>query len=269
MLPAEPLELPRRESELGRDRRDGNGAREVLLHEQQRTAHARLGHGLRQRRVWLAVAPGARAVEQQHLAGLLRDGAPEMLLDEMGCQRGGPGAAGAGDARAVREEQAIGDHLVARKRLEKILVVIPADAGAPPLHQPGAAQDEAAGADADQGHRCRAHFAQVAHGRLVDLWSRVQDSADDDHVVEQIGGEQCARRLEQHATARRHRLRPARHDRPLHVQRTTAIALIGGETQVVDEHRKRRQSEMMRQDHPDAQRRARPALDRRESVVGA
>src|SRR2546429_6401973 len=51
---------------------------------------------------------------------------------------------------------------------------------------------------------------------------------------------------------------------PLHVQRTAAIALIGGETQVVDEHRKRRQSEMMRQDHPDAQRRARPAPDRRD-----
>src|ERR1700756_6073010 len=131
----------------------------------------------------LGVAPGARPVEQQDLARFLGDGAPEMLLDEKGCKRSGSRAAGAGDARTIREEQAVGDHVLPGEGLEKILVVIPTDAGAPPLHQPGTAQDEAARAYADQRHRCRAHLTQITRSRLVDLRPRVQYSADDHDVV--------------------------------------------------------------------------------------
>ena len=46
-----------------------------------------------------------------------------------------------------------------------------------------------------------AHFAQVAHGGLVDLRPGVQQTADDDYVVEVLGGQQRARRLEHHSAA--------------------------------------------------------------------
>src|SRR5256885_14605111 len=44
------LELTRRQAELSRHGGDRDGAREVLLHEQQRTPYTRLGHGFGQRR---------------------------------------------------------------------------------------------------------------------------------------------------------------------------------------------------------------------------
>ena len=126
----------------------------------------------------LGVAAGARPVEQQHLAGLLGDRAPEVLLDQIGGERRRAGAAGAGDARPVGEEQPVGDHVMAGKRLEEVLVVIPAHARAPALHEAGAAQNEAAGADADQRYVAGAHLAQIAHGGLIDLRAGVQDAAD-------------------------------------------------------------------------------------------
>ena len=67
----------------------------------------------------------------------------------------------------------------------------------------------------------------------------------------------------QHAAARRHRLLPARHDRPLHVQRPAAIAFVGGQTQVIDENGEGREREVLRQDDADAQR-ARVAIDGEE-----
>ncbi len=216
----------------------------------------------------LDVAPGARAIEQQHLARLLRHRAPQMLLDQVRCQRRSSGTAGASDARAVGQKQAVGDDPLVRKGFEEILIVIPADAGAPAFHQPGAAQDEAARADADQGYLGRAYLAQVARCRFVDLRTCMQDPADHHYVVERLGCEQRAGRLDQHAAARRHRLRTARHDRPLHVQRAAAVAFVSGEPQVVDEHGERRQSEVVRQNHADAQRRARTAFRGRDSVYG-
>src|SRR6516164_1764170 len=99
MLPAKTLELTGGETELRGYRRDRDGARQVLLHEQQCAAHPRLADGLREWWVRLGFAAGARAVEQQHLARLLRDRAAEVLLDEIGCEGRGSGAAGAGDAR--------------------------------------------------------------------------------------------------------------------------------------------------------------------------
>ena len=260
VLAAQPLELSCGQAELGGHRGNRNRAREILLHQQQRAAHARLCHGLRKRRMRLRIAPRARPVEQQHLARLLRHGAPEMLLDQIGCQRRSPGAAGAGDARPVGEKQPIGDDLLVGKGFEEILVVIPADARAPSPHQSGATQNEAAGTDADQWHAGGAHLAQVARRGLVDLGSRVQDPADHHHVVERIGRQQRAGRLEHHAAARRHGFGAARHDRPLHVQRAAAVTLVGGEAQVIDEYSKCGESEVMRQDHADAQRRTRTAL---------
>ena len=68
-----------------------------------------------------AAAPRCRsaAVEQQHLAGLLRDRPAEMPLDQIGGKSGGAGAAGAGDSRTVGEEEPVGDHFVTGKRLRK------------------------------------------------------------------------------------------------------------------------------------------------------
>ena len=201
----------------------------------------------------LCVAARARPVEQQYLAGFLRHRASEVLLDEIGGERRSARAAGAGDARAVREEQAVGDHFLVREGLEEILVVVPADARAAALHEPGAAQHEAAGADADEGDRCRPHLAQVARGGLIDLRPGVQQAADDHDIVERLRGQQGARRLNQYAAAGGDGFRAAGHDRPLHVQRTAAIAFIGRQPQVIDEHGERGQREVVGQNDADAQ----------------
>src|SRR5207248_9214589 len=101
VLAAQALELTRRQAELRRDGGDRDGAREVLLHEQQRPPYTRLGHGFGQRRVGLGIAARAWAGGQQRLARFLRDRTPGVLLDQGGCQRRSSGTAGGGDAWAV------------------------------------------------------------------------------------------------------------------------------------------------------------------------
>ena len=94
----------------------------------------------------------------------------------------------------------------------------------------------------------------------------MENSADDDEVIEGVGRQQRTGGLQQHAAACGYRLRAARHDRPLHVQRTTAVALIGGQPQVVDKHGESGQREVMREHDPDAQRRPRGALGLRKAT---
>ena len=204
-----------------------------------------------------ASLPERGPVKEQYLARLLRDRAPEMLLDEIGRERRRAGAAGAGDARAVGEKQAVGDDFVVWERLEEVLVVIPAHAGAPPLHEPAATQDETAGADADERHCGRADLAQVARRGLIDLRPGMQEAADDDDVIESAPGAAAALvgwiitpQLAGTGSG------AARHDRPLHVQRPAAVALVGGEAQMVDEDGEGGEGEVMREDDANAQRRA-------------
>ena len=71
----------------------------------------------------------------------------------------------------------------------------------------------------------------------------MQDAADHDDVVERVGRQQRTGRLEHDAAARGYRLRATRHDGPLHVGRPAAIAFVGRQAQVVDEHGKRRERE--------------------------
>ena len=208
----------------------------------------------------LRVAARTRPVKQQHLARLLRHGAAEMLFDEVRCQRRSAGAARTGNAGAIGEKEPIGDDFLIRKGLEEILIVVPAHAGASSFHEPRTAQDEAARADADEWHLRGAHLAQVARGGLIDLGTRVQDPADDHHVVQELGCEQRAGRLNQHAAAGRDGLRAARHDGPLHVQRAAAITLVGRQPQMIDKDREGGEGEVVSQDHADAQRQPRTAV---------
>src|SRR5581483_8724479 len=112
-------------------------------------------------------APLARPVEQQHLRGFLRLRPTEVLLDEVGRERRAARAAGAGDARTVREEQPIGNDVMGGESLAKILIVIPVHTGAAAFHQPRPAENEATGADADERGMGCADLAQIADSRLV------------------------------------------------------------------------------------------------------
>src|SRR5579863_6844376 len=127
----------------------------------------------------LCVAAGALAIEQQHLACLLGDGAAEVLLDEMRGERRRTRSTCTGDPRAIRKKQAIRDDVVTGKGFAKILVVIPTHTGPPTFHEARAAQDEAAGTDTDQRHMTGADLAQVTNRGLIDLWAGMQDAADD------------------------------------------------------------------------------------------
>ena len=98
----------------------------------------------------------------------------------------------------------------------------------------------------------------------------MQDAAHHHHIVEAIRRQQSAGRSEHHTAARRNRLGAACHDRPLHVQGAAAVALIGGQAQVIDKDGEGGEREVMRQDHADAQRRAGftlPGRNRIQAVV--
>src|SRR3954447_22938155 len=104
MLTTDTFQLSNRDTELVRDCSNRDWPREVLLHQEQRTAYARLANGFRKRRGRVGIATRALTVEQQHLARLLSDGAPEMLLDEM-CRKGrGTSASRTSDSRTISQE---------------------------------------------------------------------------------------------------------------------------------------------------------------------
>src|ERR1700737_1987989 len=198
MLTAYTFQLSYRYAELIRYRSDCNGPREILLHEQQRAPHARLANCLGERRVRLGIAAGTLAIEQQYLARLLRNCPSPVLLDQVCRKSGRASSAGAGDPRAVGKEQPIGDDRVSRKCFEEVLVVIPAHARAAAFHQARPAQYEAARANPDQRDIAGSSLAQVADGGLIYLRAGVEDSSNDDNIVEQLGLDEAARRLDEH-----------------------------------------------------------------------
>src|SRR5882757_6447251 len=124
MFTAYAFQLSDRYTELIGDGSDGNGPREVLLHQQQRAPHARLANCFGKRRVWLRVTARTLAIEQQYLTGLLCNCPAQVLLDQVRRQSRGAGAAGTGDPRSIGKEQPVGDHGVSRKCFEEVLVVI-------------------------------------------------------------------------------------------------------------------------------------------------
>src|SRR5215469_5413931 len=103
MLTTQTLELACREAKLRRHVGHGDGACEVLFHEQKRAAHARFRDRLGHRRVRLRVAAGTRPVKEQYLARFVSDCPAEMLLDEIGGERRCAGTACAGDPWPIRE----------------------------------------------------------------------------------------------------------------------------------------------------------------------
>src|SRR3569833_2538934 len=103
MFAAHTLELSYRDAELIGDRGDRNRPCEVLLHEQKRASYSRLTNCFRQRGVRLCITAGALTIKQHYLAGLLRHGAAQVLLNQVGGECRGSRATGAGDSGSVRE----------------------------------------------------------------------------------------------------------------------------------------------------------------------
>ena len=170
-------------------------------------------------------------------------------------QIGRAAAARTSDAVIIDDKEAVGDRVVMRKLVEEIMVVIPADAAVPADHQPGAAQDEAAGAHADQLHaHARGRF-QIFDRLVVDLAPAMQDAADHDDIVEMLGVLEAAGARDGDAAAGAGRLRPRRHDRPAAQDLAAAVALVGREAELVDEEREGRKREIIGQDETDRERR--------------
>jgi len=136
----------------------------------------------------------------------------------------------------------------------EVLIVIPADAGAPPLHQADAAENEAPRANADEGRAGRGQLAQIARGDLIDLGSGMQDAADHDQIVQFAPRQEAAGRLDHHVAAGADGFGAVGHDRPGDMQWPAAIAFIGRQAQVINEHRERGQREVIGEDDSDAQR---------------
>ncbi len=178
-----------------------------------------------------------------------------MALDQEGREIGRAAAAGTGDAVAVGDEQPVGDRQVIRELVEEILVMVPADAAFPPGHQAGAGKDEAAGAEPDQRHAQARRFLQIGDGLFVELRSGMEQTAHHDDVIELARIDEAARALDRDAAARPHRVLATRHHRPAAQYLPAAITLVRGEPKLIDEQRKGRQREMLRQHESDRQER--------------
>ena len=139
----------------------------------------------------------AGAVEQQHVARLLGGGPADVPLDQVAGQIRRPRPARAGDPVTVRDEQTVGHHGLIGKLVQKVLIVIPAHAGGAPLHQTDPAEDEAAGAQADEPCPRLRRPVQVTLGGRVDLPTGVQHAPHDDHIVELRRIDEAARGRDQ------------------------------------------------------------------------
>ena len=250
---AKTLELTGGKTQLLGDLGDGQGTRQVLFHQKKRAADARIGDLFRHGRMGLGLGARTGAVEQQHLARLLRHRPADMTLDQMAGEVGGSRAARAGDAVAIRDEQAVGHHGLVGEFVQKVLIVVPADAGHAALHQAGAGQDEGAGAQARQLHAHIRRLLQVAFGRLIDLAPAMQQAADDHDIVKLARIDEVRGGRGQDAATGAQGVGPTGHHRPLHLQGATAIAFIGGEAQMVDEQGEGREGVVLGQDDADAQ----------------
>ena len=116
-----------------------------------------------------------------------------MALDQMAGEIGCTRTACAGDPVAIGHEQAIRHHGLIWKLVDKVLVVVPANASRPALHQTGAGQDKAACAKADQLNARLGGGAKITLCGFIDLTARMQEPADHDHIVklfrvEEVGG---------------------------------------------------------------------------------
>ena len=122
--------------------------------------HQRVVGGERQRHAGLRLLRRHRLVDDHDVQALRRPRPPEVPLDDEGreMRRGHP--ARAGQPVAVDDEDLVARPAQPVEPLEEVLVVEPADAGAVAVHQPGAVQDEGAGADADQRHAGRGGAAR-------------------------------------------------------------------------------------------------------------
>ena len=94
---------------------------------------------------------------------------------------------------------------------------------------------------------------QVRLRRRVELRSLVQQTADDDNVVEVTHVVQVVPGDGVQAAARAHGLPAKAHDGPAAVNLAAAVAFIRGETQHVQKARKRRQGEVAREQKANRQ----------------
>src|SRR5581483_11608959 len=115
------------------------------------------------------------------------------------------------------------------------------------------AENEAAGAQANQSRSYCGSVSQVP-GDLLRNWRCVmQETANDDDVVESRGRDEAGGRFHTDAAARGYRAAMCAHDVPLAADRPTSVALVGRQAQHVDERREGGEREIVGEKYPHAQ----------------
>ena len=140
-----------------------------------------------------------------------------MALDQVGGEVGHPGPPGASDAVAIVYEEPVGHDRLVRKLVHEILIVVPAYAAPAPLHQADSAEDEAAGAEADQRDAGEVRPAQITGGDDVDLRSGVKHTPHHHHIVQVCGVYEAAGGAGHHPATGANGRQTWGHDRPLDV----------------------------------------------------
>ncbi len=235
---------------------------DVLLHGQQRALDQRIVAAQVERNAGLRLFPFFRLVDDHDVKAFLRARLADMPVHQEGREMRGTDAAGACQPVAIDDEYAVRHRLHPLESLQEVVVVEPAHAAAIAVHQPGPMQDERPGANPDQRHARGGGGVQETHIVRMQVLRLVDQSADDDDVIETRRVAQPLLRVDRDARTRRDRLHGRGEHAPSAEDGPTAVAFVGGEAQDVDEIGEGAKREPPRQDEADRKPRPRCRFSR-------
>src|SRR5579862_2070324 len=111
----------------------------------------------------------------------------------------------------------------------------PADAGPISLHQVGACEDEAPGADTDQWNADLVSVLDVSDELGRNVAATAQQPTDDHQIIKSLGIAERFRRAYRHTAARRDRIIRRSQYTPRASNLPATVALVGSESQGIHE----------------------------------
>jgi len=163
---------------------------------------------------------------------------------------------GTRNAPSIDHEEPVGNEIAlvdVRETLDEIPVVEPAHTNPVSAHHTGPCERERTRAESDERGRRLGHGANEGERRVAGRRPRMQQPANDHHIVERLGLIECGPRCDLDSTTGPNRNEIFADDGPRAPHRPAHVAFVAREPQQVDEARERGQREVGQQDDPEAQ----------------
>ena len=207
-----------------------------------------------QRQAGLRLFGAHRLVDDHDGQGLARCTRTDVPVNQKGGKLRRRQPARAGQAIPVHHEDLVRDGHQTFGSLKVIVMVKPADAGAVAVQQPGAMQDERAGADADQRHAKPGGLPQKLHRTGIEALDLADQAAHHGDIVELAGIAEAVLGRDPDPAGRFHRVGRSRQHPPATQDRARPVPLVRRQPQHIDEACKGAQREASRKDeaHPQA-----------------